>query len=58
MKRIMHGAVPTGIILYGCTFSDSPNCNYCGDLDDFSHICVPRSRLSGLFQLTPSLIRK
>ena len=44
--------------LYGCKYSDSPNCNYCGELDDLTHIFVTCSRLSGLFQLTQSLIRK
>ena len=34
------------------------NCNYCGELDDLTHIFVTCSRLSGLFQLTQSLIRK
>ena len=33
-------------------------CNYCGELDDLTHIFVTCSRLSGLFQLTQSLIRK
>ena len=37
---------------------DSPNCNHCGELDDLTHICVTCSRLSGLFQLTQSLIHK
>ena len=39
-------------------YTDSPNCNYCGELDDLTHIFVTCSRLSGLFQLTQSLIRK
>ena len=56
--KIMHGAIPTGRFLYGCKYSDSPNCNYCGELDDLTHIFVTCSRLSGLFQLTQSLIRK
>ena len=55
--KIMHGAIPTGRFLYGCTYSDSPNCNYCGELD-LTHIFVTCSRLSWLFQLTQSLIRK
>ena len=42
----------------GVKYSDSPNCNYCGELDDLTHIFVACSRLSGLFQLTQSLIRK
>ena len=55
---VLHGAIPTGRFLYGCKYSDSPNCKYCGDLDDLTHIFVTCSRLSGLFQLTQSLIRK
>ena len=56
--KIRHGAIPTGRFLYGCKYSDSSNCNYCGELDDLTHIFVTCSRLSGLFQLTQSLIRK
>ena len=56
--KIRHGAIPIGRFLYGCKYSDSPNCNYCGELDDLTHIFVTCSRLSGLFQLTQSLIRK
>ena len=56
--KIRHGAIPTGIFLYGCQYSDSPYCNYCGKLDDLIHIFVSCSKLSGLFQLTQSLIRK
>ena len=48
----------TGVFLYGCKYSDSPNCNNCGELDVLTHILVTCSRLSGLFQLTQSLIRK
>ena len=44
--------------LYRCRYSDSPNCNYCGELYDLPHIFVTCSRLSGLFQLSQSLIRK
>ena len=44
--------------LYGCKYSDSPNCNYCDELDDSTHIFVTFIILSGLFQLTQSLIRK
>ena len=50
--KIRHGANPTGRFLYWCKYSDSPNCNYCGALDDLTHIFVTCSRLSGLFQLT------
>ena len=56
--KIMHGAIPTGRFLYGCRYSDTPNCNYCGELDDLSYIFVTCSRLSVLFQLTKSLIGK
>ena len=56
--KIRHGAIPTGRFLYGCKYSDSPNCNYCGELDDLTHIFVTCSTFSGLFQLTQSLIRK
>ena len=56
--KIRHGAIPPGRLLYGCKYSDTPNCNYCGELDDLTHIFVTCSRLSGLFQLTQSLIRK
>ena len=52
--KIRHGAIPTGGSLYGCKYSDSPNCNYCDELDDLTHIFVTCSRLSGLFQLTQS----
>ena len=38
--------------MYGCKYWESPNCNYCGELDDLTHIFVTCSRLSGLFQLT------
>ena len=56
--KIRHGAIPRGRFLYGCKYSDSPNCNCCGELDDLTHIFVTCNRLSGLFQLTQSLIRK
>ena len=56
--KIRHGAIPTGRFLYMCKYSDSPNCNYCDELDDLTHIFVTCSRLSGLFQLTHILIRK
>ena len=56
--KIRHGTIPTGRFLYGCKYSDSPNCNYCGELDDLTHIFVTGRRLSGLFQLTQSFIRK
>ena len=56
--KIRHGAIPTGRFLYGCDYSESPNCKYCGELDDLTHILVTCSRLSGLFQLTKSSIRK
>ena len=56
--KIMHGAIPTGRFLQGCKFADSPDCKYCGDLDDLTHIFVKCTRLSQLFQLTQSIIRK
>ena len=37
---------------------DSPNCTYCDELNDLTHSFVTCSRLSWLFQLTQSLIRK
>ena len=52
--KIRHGAIPTGRLLYGCRSSDSPNCNFCGELDDLTHIFVTCSRLARLFQLTQS----
>ena len=56
--KIRYGAIPTGRFLYGCKYSDSPNCNYCGELDDLTHIFITCSRLPDLFQLTLSLISK
>ena len=56
--KIMYGVIPTARFLCGCRYSDSPNCNYCGELDDLTNSYVTCSRLSGLFQLTQSLIRK
>ena len=56
--KIRHGAIPTGRFLYGYKYSDSHNYNYCGELEALTHIFVTCSRLSGLFQLTQSLIRK
>ena len=53
--KIRHVAIPTGRFLYGCRYSD---CNYCGEFDDLTHNFVTCSRLSGLFQLTQSLICK
>ena len=46
--KIRHGAIPTGRFIYGYKYSDSPNCNYCGELDDLTHIIVTCSRLSGV----------
>ena len=54
--KIRHVAIPTGILLYGCKYSDSPNCNYCGELDDLSHILL--HAVDFLFQRTQSLNRK
>ena len=36
--KIRHGAIPTGRFMYGCRYSDSPNCNHCCELDDLPHI--------------------
>ena len=58
MLIIRHGAIPTGRFLYGCTYLYSPNCDYCDVLDDLTNIVVTYSRLSGIFQLTKTLIRK
>ena len=41
-----------------CKYSDSHNFNYCGELDDLTHIFATCSRIPGLFQLTHCLIRK
>ena len=58
MLIIRHGAIPTGRYLYGCTYLYSPNCDYCDELDDFTHTVVKYSRLSGIFKLAKTLIRK
>ena len=55
MLIIRHGFIPTGRFLYGCTYLDSPNCD---ELDDLTHIVVTYSRLTEIFQLTKTLIRK
>ena len=47
--KIMHGAIPTGRFPYGCGYSDSPNCNYCGKLDDLTHISVTCQYFQGCF---------
>ena len=49
---------PTGRFPYGCRYSDSHNCNYCGKLGDLTHIFVTCSRLSAFSQLTQSLISR
>ena len=41
--KIRHGAIPTGRFLYGCKYSHSPNCNYCGELGDLTHISLIRT---------------
>ena len=38
--NIMHGAIPTDRSFYVCKFSDSHNCNYCGELNDLTHSLV------------------
>ena len=58
MLIIKHRAIPTGRFLYGCTHLDSPNCDYCDELDDLTRIVVTYSRLSGIFPLTKTVIRK
>ena len=35
--------------IYGCKYSNSPNCNYYGELENLTHIYVTCSRCSGLF---------
>ena len=55
--KIMHGAIPTGTFLHGCKYLDYPNCNYCDKWDYLTHIFVTCTKLSGLFQLTQSVIR-
>ena len=56
--KISHAAIPTGRFMYGCKYLDSPNCNYCGEWADLTHIFVTCSRLSGSFLLIQSLIPK
>ena len=56
--KIRHVAIPTCRFMYGCKYSHSPYCNYYDELDDLTIFFVTCSRLSGLFQLTQSLIRK
>ena len=34
--KIRYDAIPTCRLLYGCSYSDFPNCNYCGE---FSYFC-------------------
>ena len=56
--KIRHSAISTDRFMYGCKYSESSNCNYCGELDDLTHSFVTCSIHSGLFQLPQSLIRK
>ena len=58
MLIMRHGVIPTVRFIYGCTYLYSPNCDYCDELDDLSHIVVKYSRLSGIFKLNKTLIRK
>ena len=37
--KIMHGAILTGIFIYGCKCSESLNCNYCGLIVDLTQSC-------------------
>ena len=57
MLSIRHGSIPTGRFFYGCTCLDTPKCDYCDELDDLTHIVITYRRLSGIFQLTKTLIR-
>ena len=45
--KIKHCAIPTGGFLYRCR--DSPNCNYCGELDDLTHILLHAVDFQGCF---------
>ena len=58
--KIRYDAISTGRFLYRCKYSDSPNSDYCGELDDLIliFVIILCSRLSKLFQLTHSIIRK
>lgn len=56
--KILHGAIPTGRYLHGCSFADSPNCRFCNKMDDLEHIFFKCERLSALFRLTQKIIRK
>ena len=47
--KIRHGAIPTGRFLYRCKFPESPNCNYCGELDDGAHIVLHAVDFQGCF---------
>lgn len=56
--RMLHGAIPTGRYLHGCRYATNPNCLFCGDIDDLTHIFVKCPRLSALFRLMQDIIRK
>ena len=56
--KILHGGFPTGSFLFSCKFANSPNCLFCGDLDELLHIFFKCPRLSALFVLMRDLIRK
>ena len=34
--RLMHDVILTSKFIYGCKFSESPNCNYCDEFDDLT----------------------
>ena len=47
--KIRHGAIPTGRFLYECKYSDSPNCNHCGELDELTHILLHAVDFQGCY---------
>ena len=47
--KIRHGAVPTGRFLYGCKYSVSPNCNYCGELEIYPIFLLHAADFQGCF---------
>ena len=47
--KIRHGAIPTGRFMYWCKYLDSPNYNYCGELDDLTHIFLHAVDFHGCF---------
>ena len=53
--KIGYGAIAIGGFLYGCRYSDSPNCNNCDELDDLTHFFVTCSKVD---LVNSKLIRK